>query len=181
MKTLRKPTRRSYAADRSAAFQVLGHASEPRLDVDRLDSRPPRVVVVEFRDEVYAGLKGVLEEAGFQVERGRIGATAAARIRRFEPDLILVNEELPDESGWLMTCKLRLTRCSQPIWLYAVRKPRRRKQWREFWGADEVIEYRGVLAILLQHIRRRLADRRASSPVEPARRPLGSASPSAVA
>ncbi|MHB8861911.1 MAG: response regulator [Pirellulaceae bacterium] len=141
----------------------------------------PRALIIEYRDEVYAGLKRVLEEAGFQVERGRVGATAAARIRQFEPDLILVNEELPDESGWLMTCKLRLTRRTQPIWLYTVRRPRWRADWREFLGVDEVIEYRGVLAILLQQVRQRLVDRCVSPPFEPARHPLGFALPSAVA
>jgi len=114
----------------------------------------PRVLVIEFRDEVYSGLKSLLEEHGFEVERAALGATVAHTFNQFAPDLVLVNEDMPYESGWLITCKLRLMRHRQPVWLYTVRQPRLQADWKEFSGVDEVIEYGGVLIRLVQHVRR---------------------------
>ena len=41
----------------------------------------PRVLVVEFRDEVHAGLKTLVEEHGFEVERAERGADGGSRIQ----------------------------------------------------------------------------------------------------
>lgn len=180
MWTKRNTMRRSCATGRPNADKPIQVLLDPPGGGDGSVRPGSRVLVLEHRDEVYRGLKLVLEEGGFQVERGRVGATARARIQQFEPDLILVNEELPDESGWLMTCKLRLSHRVQPVWLYAVRKPRWRADWRELLGVDEVIEYRGALTVLVQQIRRRLANRHVSPPVEPARRPAAVAPPAAA-
>ena len=118
----------------------------------------PRVLVVEYRDEVYAGLKALLEEHGSELERAESGATVASSFSRFVPDLLLINEDMPDESGWLITCKLRITRHRQPVWLYTVREPRLKADWKEFTGVDEVIEYGGVVIRLVQDVRQRLAE-----------------------
>jgi len=120
--------------------------------------RRARALVVEFRDEVYAGLKAQLEEYGFEVERAESGATVALAFNRFTPDLILINEDMPDESGWVITGKLRLTRHRQPVWLYTIRQPRLKAEWKAFSGVDEVIEYGGVLIRLVQHVRNCVAN-----------------------
>ena len=75
--------------------------------VQQLVQSPRRVLIVEFRDEVYADLKSALEEYGCLVTRAMTGASVAAQVRLFTPDLTLVNESMPDESGWLIACKLR--------------------------------------------------------------------------
>lgn len=116
-----------------------------------------RVLVVEFRDEVYAGLRALLDEHGFEVQRAESGSTVAHTFNHFVPDLILLNEDMPDESGWLITCKLRLTRHRQPVWLYTDRQPRFKADWKEHYGIDELIEYGGVLTRLVQRVRQVVA------------------------
>lgn len=118
----------------------------------------PRVLVVEFRDEVFAGLKAVLDEHDCYVGRAQSGADVAGSLNRFMYDLVLVNESMPDESGWLITCKLRLTRHRQPVWLYAAQPPRSLATWKEYSGVNQVIEYGGVLFRLVRHVRQRLTE-----------------------
>lgn len=115
-----------------------------------------RVLVVEFRDEVFAELKSVFEEHGCEVARAASGASVAAQVKQFAPGLLLVNESMPDESGWLITCKLRLTRQRLPIWLYAVRKPHPFADWKESIGVDEILAYGGVVSRLRLRVRERL-------------------------
>ena len=117
----------------------------------------PRVLVVEFRDEVYAGLKVVLEEHDCRVIRAEVGAAVAGSIAQFSPDLVLVNESMPDESGWLVACKLQVTCLRLPVWLYAVQCPQPTTAWKEFSSVDRVIEYGGVLLRLVQDLVKWLA------------------------
>lgn len=115
-----------------------------------------RVLVVEFRDEVFAGLKSLLEDCGCEVARAASAAAVAAQLNQFAPDLLLVNEDMPDESGWLIICKLRLNAYLQPAWLYAVQAPRIRADWKEACGVDQVISYGGVLSRLVLRVRERI-------------------------
>lgn len=117
----------------------------------------PRVLIVEFRDEVFAALKSLLEENRCQVGRAVSGRDVATEVKRFAPDLVLVNEGMPGESGWLITCKLRLVQFHAPVWLYAGRKPRPHADWKELCGVDEVLAYGGVLRRLDARIRERLS------------------------
>jgi CheY-like chemotaxis protein len=114
------------------------------------------VLVVEHRDEVFNGLRVVLEEANLKVERAKLGGVVAAKIRKSVPGLILVNERMPDESGWLITCKLRLSRHAQPVWLYTLQRAYMVADWKEISGVDEVINYDGVLPKLFEKVRGRL-------------------------
>ena len=142
---------------RSTAIAPARCPSNSNSTASQLTSFRPRVLVVEFRDEVYAGLKAVLEEHGCHVARAEFGATVAGTLIRFSPDLVLVNESMPDESGWLVACKLRLMRHRQPVWLYAVRRPEPIAVWKEFSGVSRLIDYGGILSRLLQHVRQHLA------------------------
>jgi DNA-binding response OmpR family regulator len=114
------------------------------------------VLVVEFRDEVFAELWSVLESHGCVVSRAISGASVAAQVKKFSPDLLLVNESMPDESGWLIACKLRLAKRRQPIWLYAVQKPQDHLNWKECCGVDEIFAYGGVLSQLAQQVSQRM-------------------------
>lgn len=127
------------------------------LTAPRLTSFRPRVLVVEFRDEVYAGIKSVLEDHDCHVARAEFGAAVAGTLIRFSPNLVLVNESMPDESGWLVAAKLQVMRFQQPVWLYAVRRPHPLAAWAEFSGVSRVIDYGGVLFRLLDHVRQHLA------------------------
>ena len=131
----------------------------------RIAVHSQRVLVVEFRDEVYASLKSLLEAYGWEVARAASGAEVATQVNRFAPDLLLVNESMPDKSGWLITCKLRLTKHRQPVWLFAAHTPPIRADWKESCGVDEVIAYGGVLSRLVLRVRERLERRRDGSGV----------------
>ena len=141
---------------RSAAVSPARRASGSISAASQLASFRPRVLLVEFRDEVYAGVKTVLEEYDCQVVRSEFGATVAGTLIRFMPDLVLVNETLPDESGWLIASKLQVMRFQHPVWLYAVRRPQPLAVWKEFSGVSQVLDYGGVLFRLLQQIRQHL-------------------------
>lgn len=139
---------------RSAAKNVTqGYAStRKRKSVELVR----RVLIVEFRDEVFADLKSVLEDHGCEVVRAVSGAEVAAQAKRLVPDLFLVNESMPDESGWLITRKLRLTRLYQPVWLYTARVPQVHADWKESSGVDEILVYGGGLSRLGLQVRGRL-------------------------
>ena len=137
----------------SAALQRPSSAST----ADRMSAAPQlHVLIVEFRGEVFTSLKSLFEEHGCEVSRAATGANVADQTERVAPDLLLINENMPDESGWLITYKLRLTRVRQPVWLYAVRAPRIFADWKEFSGADEVIAHGGVLSRLILRVGERL-------------------------
>jgi hypothetical protein len=89
--------------------------------------------------------------------RAEFGTAVAATVIRLSPDLVLVNETLPDESGWLVAANLQVMRFQRPVWLYAVRRPQPLTPWTEFSGISQVIDYGGVLSRLLQHLRQHLA------------------------
>lgn len=115
-----------------------------------------RVLIAEFRDEVFADLKRLFEDYECEVARAESGADVGEQVKQFVPDLLVVNENMPDESGWLITCKLRLSKHRQPVWLYAARTPRLHADWKEFCGVDEILAYGGVLSRLALRVRQRL-------------------------
>jgi CheY-like chemotaxis protein len=139
-------------------FGAAAERARGKVELEEIYPAPPkrRVLVVEFRDEVYACLKTLLQESGLEVERAERGDAVAECARRFAPDLILVNEDMPDESGWLIACKLRLGARRCPAWLYTSRLPRCHRDWRQFAGVAEVIDYGGVLLRLTLELRARL-------------------------
>lgn len=126
-----------------------------------------RVLIVEFRDEVYAALKSMLEKRGFDVERADCGPQVGMMVRRFAPDLILVNEDMPHEDGWLIAAKLQFGPLRQSVWLYAVRLPRCLAERKEVCGVDRVVTYGGVLARIVDRLEHDLAEWRAGSRQSP--------------
>ena len=124
------------------------------------------VLIVEFRDEVFARLKTLFEEHGYKVSRAAIVTDQTPLVAA---DLLLVSEDMPDDSGWLITCKLRLAQVWQPIWLYAVRAPRVLADWKEWCGVNDVIVHGGELSRLAAQIRQRLQERMGHSKTD---RPL---------
>ena len=115
-----------------------------------------RVLVVEFRDEVYASLQTLLHDAGISVSRADSSSIVAGLVSRLVPDLILINVEMPDESGWVISSKLRLQRQTQPVWLYLAQAPPFVSHWKKFSGAEEVIDYEGTLGRLVEEVGRRI-------------------------
>ncbi|MHB1033415.1 MAG: hypothetical protein ACYC35_03390 [Pirellulales bacterium] len=103
------------------------------------------ILVVEWRDEVAARLVGDLTAMGMQVERAACATEASRRYACFRADLLLVNVDLPDGSGWLLTAKLRLASAAPRIWLYAPQPLPDAVAMAEYVGADGLFAYEGDL------------------------------------
>jgi len=58
---------------------------------------------------------------------------------------VVANVDLPDESGWLLTAKLRLVSATPRIWLYALGPLPDAVAMAEYVGADGLIAYDGDL------------------------------------
>ena len=121
----RQPTRPSYAP----------------VSLDDDASSEPRVLIVEYRDEVYARLKADLEQLGATVGRARRGATVLANVRRHRPDLILIGDRLPDESCLLIAAKLHLGGCTAPSWVYGFGESIRYRDCLPLVGIDRAIDF----------------------------------------
>lgn len=106
------------------------------------------VLLVEYRDEVFARLAADLSAAGLQVQRAVCAASASRACVRCPAELLVVNVDLPDGSGWLLTAKLRLAAAAPRIWLYAPWPLPDAVAMAEYVGADGLIAYEGDLGRL---------------------------------
>lgn len=140
--------------------------------------RIKRVLLVEYRDEVFARLSTDLGEAGLQVERVCTGHGVRRRFARHRPELVIANMDTPDESGWLMVSKLRLEAPATRIWLYAPRCPSPADQHFARFLAVELVQYSGDLFFLAAEILRRIRD---PGPTRKGETPGGSWEPPAKA
>lgn len=112
------------------------------------ESRPlacRNILIIEYRDEVFARLAADLSEAGLQIERATCATGISRKCASFSADLLVVNVDLPDGSGWLLTAKLRLVPPAPRIWLYAPWPSPNDMAMTEFVGADDLIAYGGDL------------------------------------
>lgn len=114
------------------------------------------VLMVEHRDEVFARIAGDLTAWGIRFER----ATSAEEARRLyfrQPmELVLIHSDLPDETGWLLACKLRLAWPAARIWVYTPRWTTKEPVLAEFVGVEEAIAYGGDLRRLAAEVLDRL-------------------------
>jgi DNA-binding response OmpR family regulator len=114
------------------------------------------VLVVEHRDEVFARIQADLAAWGTRVVRAT-GAEEARRLYCRRPTgLVLTHADLPDETGWLFACKLRLGRPAARIWVYTPRWTTKESVLAEFIGVEETIVYAGDLHRLSAEILDRL-------------------------
>lgn len=107
------------------------------------------VVLLEFRDEVYASVACLLEQLDLIAYRAENSTELARQVVRNNPDLVLLNGNQPDESAWLTCAKLRIIDSSRPVWIYAPKSASAIDQWLSMTSIDEVVVYGGVLDILL--------------------------------
>lgn len=108
-------------------------------------ARSERVLFVEHRDEVFAALRPLFTRRGFVVQRVESARAIWPAIQEPGLALLLIYDDLPGESGWLATAKLRLARHQLPVWLYTAPSLPADLDWRELSGASEVITYGGQL------------------------------------
>lgn len=115
-----------------------------------------RVLVVEYRDEVYAALRGVLTDAGLCVRRVDKADEAENFAEQFAPDLVLINDAMPRSNGWLVARRMKRQSPRREVWLYGARWRAEHAEWKGLLGVDEVIEYAGDLLSLVVEIEHRV-------------------------
>ena len=67
-----------------------------------------RVLLVDDHELFRTGLRALLEEEGFEVSDASGGAEAARRARGFEPDVVIMDMDMPE-----MTASRRRRSCSR--------------------------------------------------------------------
>jgi len=114
---------------------------------------PRHVLIVEFRDEIYASLSRVLEDEGLTVSRAEKASEVAAMSSGTSRDIVLINEAMPDESGWLISAKLRLSNTPRRLWMYTAKKLYCLQDWQELAGVEHSFCYGGDLLRLILALR----------------------------
>ena len=104
------------------------------------------VLLVEDRDEVFAGLANCLSMVGLRAVQAKTGTDAIRRYVRQPPALLMVNADHPAESAWLLVAKLHLTHPAARFWAYKRRLSPPDVSAAKFLHVDELIEYRGDLS-----------------------------------
>jgi two-component system KDP operon response regulator KdpE len=93
-----------------AEWSSQGTASAPRTD----DVARPLVLVVEDDVRMRKYLRAVLTEQELRIADVATGGDALAWVQRHDPDLVIVDYELPDTNGVQVTTRLR-ERTAAPI------------------------------------------------------------------
>lgn len=120
------------------------------------ESRLQRVLILEYRDDVFSSLESLFNSNGVRVTRAESATALAERAVGFGADLIVINADSPGESGWLMCAKIRLQRQQQSLWIYAANGLQCPEKWADLSGANQIIVHGGVLADLNAEIQVRL-------------------------
>lgn len=82
-----------------ATFVVSLPKAKPAAEGERVTGRSRRVLVIEDDESVGEGLRALLTDEGFEVDLVERGLHAVPAIDRFQPDLVLLDVNLPDVSG----------------------------------------------------------------------------------
>jgi DNA-binding response OmpR family regulator len=102
-----------------------------------------RILLVEFRDELFARVAGDLKNNGYLAIRAVDTADVLKLYSRHEPMLVVCNRDLPDASGWLTAVKLKMLDPGARIWIYAARFSIFDRGWAKHTGIQHLIEYAG--------------------------------------
>ncbi|QDV73755.1 hypothetical protein [Botrimarina mediterranea] len=121
------------------------------------------VIVVEFRDEVYASIETLFQQHGLVMDRAESATELADKLVRHKAELVLINGTQPDESAWLTSAKLRIIDAYRSVWIYTPKGPSAIDEWLSMAGADDIIVYGGILHSLIDALQHRLASRATGS------------------
>lgn len=115
-----------------------------------------RILLAEYRDEVFARLEADLREIGHSVFR----ATRSDELRQlyghFAPDLVLCQHDLSGHSGWMAAANLQMSYTTARVWLYSPWKSSFDPTWVKMSGIESVIYYRGDLFRLASEVSKRI-------------------------
>ena len=120
------------------------------------------VIVVEFRDEVYAAIAEFSKQNGLVTCQAKNATELASKVVRHKAELVLVNGTQPDESAWLTSAKLKIVDASRAVWIYAPERPNALDTWLSMAGIDDIIVYEDAIPLLIEHLERRVRARIAS-------------------
>ena len=119
-------------------------------------ARRNRILIVEDDPAVAQSLKAGLERDGYAVTWKANGSDAVAYARNRQPDLILLDIRLPDQSGFDVCRELRSLGLRQPIIMLTVRGEETDKVLGLEVGADDYVTKPYNLRELLARIRAQL-------------------------
>lgn len=80
-----------------------------------LHDQRPRVLLVEDEDTLVEVMEAALERDGYNFAMARTGDEALERACEFQPDAVLLDVNLPGQSGFLVAAKLKLLEPSPRI------------------------------------------------------------------
>lgn len=122
--------------------QIETERSAPaRRDSRRSDRR---LLLVESDDATAGKLVKDLHNGHLRVIRTRTAALAYQAVMERAFDLVIAAVNLPDESGWLLTCKLLSDDPQKRIWLYGAELEPRHHQMADFIGAERLVDSRNI-------------------------------------
>jgi type II secretory ATPase GspE/PulE/Tfp pilus assembly ATPase PilB-like protein/ActR/RegA family two-component response regulator len=90
----------------SPAFELLDDAALPPSKVE-LTRRGASVLLVDDEDQLRRVMKDLLERQGYSVFEARDGAEAIAEVDRQNPDLVILDLNLPGVDGYTVLSQLR--------------------------------------------------------------------------
>jgi DNA-binding response OmpR family regulator len=114
---------------------------------DKRCSRPR--LVLAYADSVHAAqCARHCRRQGWEVHQTRCGQEARRLAAALEPKLVMLDAELPGESGWLTAAKLLLERPHQKILLVGPDRNAAREQFACFLGASGFVAREDTAAAL---------------------------------
>ncbi len=90
-----------------------------------LPTHRPQILIVEDDPLVLEVLEAALSREGYTYETARTGEQAIERAYRLQPDAVLLDVDLPGQSGYLVAAKLKMARPSPKV-LFLTALPRGR-------------------------------------------------------
>ena len=112
------------------------------------------ILVVEFRDEVFAAIHAQLASQEIVVINAPMADAVLTTLQQCKPWLILINAEMPDESGFLISHKLRMHGFQGELWLYSACTNDSHRGFQEFCQVDHLFNYGGDIRTLTSHLKR---------------------------
>ena len=85
--------------------------------------RPPQILLVEDDAMLLEVLAEALRRAGYSFETARNGDEAIEKAYRLKPDAVLLDIDLPGQSGYLVAAKLKVAKPSPKV-LFLTAMPR---------------------------------------------------------
>lgn len=119
-----------------------------------------RILIVDVRDDFFAGLASVAASEGLRVQRAASAGQATKQLSDGLPELIIANCEQPDESGWLMVSKWCLTRMPRRVWLYQAWPAAFDSHWIALTKVEQILYHEGDLLTLAEQVRNQFASNR---------------------